>query len=70
MNITKRLHHRSPYLFINKVIEHSDSLLHAQYIAREDEFYFLGILPENFSDVRLKKILQEMDCAQNNNLVF
>lgn len=45
MNITKRLHHRSPYLLVDKVVEHSPSYLHAQALPKGDEFYLLGHFP-------------------------
>lgn len=45
MNITKRLHHRPPYLLINKVIDHSPKSLHAQAFPKGDEFYLLGHFP-------------------------
>jgi 3-hydroxyacyl-[acyl-carrier-protein] dehydratase len=45
MNIQKRLHHRPPYLFLSKVVEHSDHYLHAQVTPHGDEFYLLGHFP-------------------------
>jgi 3-hydroxyacyl-[acyl-carrier-protein] dehydratase len=45
MNIQKRLHHRPPYLFLSKVVEHSDHYLHAQVTPQGDEFYLLGHFP-------------------------
>jgi 3-hydroxyacyl-[acyl-carrier-protein] dehydratase len=45
MNIQKRLHHRPPYLFLSKVVEHSKDFLHAQVIPQKDDFYLLGHFP-------------------------
>jgi 3-hydroxyacyl-[acyl-carrier-protein] dehydratase len=45
MNITKRLHHRPPYLMISNVIEHSALYLVAHAIPKEDEFYLRGHFP-------------------------
>ncbi|MDH4468398.1 MAG: hypothetical protein QE271_10090 [Bacteriovoracaceae bacterium] len=58
MNIQKRLHHRPPYLFISKVIEHSSTFLHAQSITKGDEFYFLGHFPN--APIVPGSIMQEM----------
>jgi 3-hydroxyacyl-[acyl-carrier-protein] dehydratase len=45
MNITKRLHHRPPYLLINEVREHSPLTLEATATPTGEEFYLLGHFP-------------------------
>ena len=45
MNIQKLLHHRPPYLFLSKVVEHSEHSLHAQVTPQGDEFYLMGHFP-------------------------
>lgn len=45
INIKKRLHHRSPYLLIDEVIEHSKTKLHAKKTPRLSEYYLVGHFP-------------------------
>lgn len=45
INIKKRLHHRSPYLLIDEVIEHSKNKLHAKKTPRTSEYYLVGHFP-------------------------
>jgi 3-hydroxyacyl-[acyl-carrier-protein] dehydratase len=58
MIITKRLHHRPPYLLIDKVLEHSPSYLHAETEPKGTEFYLLGHFPN--APVVPGAIMQEM----------
>lgn len=46
MNILKRLHHRPPYLMLDKVLEHSSYSLTAMVTPSGDEFYLRGHFPE------------------------
>lgn len=45
INILKRLHHRSPYLLIDQVIEHSNLKLHAVKTPLANDYYILGHFP-------------------------
>lgn len=45
MNIQKLLHHRPPYLLIDKVLEHSSQKLVAQTTPNGEEFYLKGHFP-------------------------
>lgn len=58
MNIQKRLHHRPPYLFLSKVMEHSKQFLYAQVIPKGDEFYLQGHFPH--APIVPGAIMQEM----------
>ncbi len=44
--ITKRLHHRPPYLLINEVIEHRADFLSAEFTAETGHFFIQGHFPE------------------------
>jgi 3-hydroxyacyl-[acyl-carrier-protein] dehydratase len=43
--ITKRLHHRSPYLFIDDIIEASQEFIHVIKTPHIEEFYLKGHFP-------------------------
>lgn len=58
MDIKKRLHHRPPYLFLEEIIEHSSSFLHAQVTPKAEDFYLLGHFPD--APVVPGAIMQEM----------
>ncbi len=45
MNIEKSLHHRSPYLLIKQVIQHSQDNLHARTSFTGEEFFLQGHFP-------------------------
>ena len=45
INIKKRLHHRSPYLLIDEVVEHSKNKLHAKKTPKLTEHYLAGHFP-------------------------
>ncbi len=45
INIKKRLHHRPPYLLIDKIIDVSKETIHAQIIPRQEDFYLQGHFP-------------------------
>jgi 3-hydroxyacyl-[acyl-carrier-protein] dehydratase len=45
INIQKRLHHRPPYLLIDKVIEHSPNKIHVQKIHSLNDQYINGHFP-------------------------
>lgn len=45
INIKKRLHHRPPYLHIDKIIDASKEAIHAQKIPRREDFYLQGHFP-------------------------
>ena len=58
INITKRLHHRPPYLFIDEVVEASKDRIHARKIPPLTEFYLQGHFPG--TPVVPGSIMQEM----------
>ena len=45
INITKRLHHRPPYLLIDHVVEASPEFIHVQRTPVASEFYLQGHFP-------------------------
>jgi 3-hydroxyacyl-[acyl-carrier-protein] dehydratase len=45
INITKRLHHRPPYLLVDRVIEASQEFIHAQKVPTMSEHYLQGHFP-------------------------
>ena len=45
INITKKLHHRPPYLLLNEVIEHSAEELKASFLPTGEEFFLKGHFP-------------------------
>lgn len=45
INIKKRLHHRPPYLQIEKVIEASKDFIHVQKVPSMNDFYLQGHFP-------------------------
>ncbi|MEY4615277.1 MAG: hypothetical protein RJB66_237 [Pseudomonadota bacterium] len=45
INIQKRLHHRTPYLLIDEVIEHSHKQLHARKLSTQNDFFQAGHFP-------------------------
>lgn len=45
MNILKRLHHRPPYLLVDKVISHSPSSLTSTVTTTGEEFFLKGHFP-------------------------
>jgi 3-hydroxyacyl-[acyl-carrier-protein] dehydratase len=45
INISKRLHHRKPYLLIDEVIEHSNMMIHARSIPAMEDYYLQGHFP-------------------------
>jgi len=45
MNILKRLHHRPPYLLVDKVIDHSPNTITTMITPTGEEFYLKGHFP-------------------------
>lgn len=45
MNILKRLHHRPPYLLVDKVLEHNTSSITTTVTPSGEEFYLKGHFP-------------------------
>lgn len=45
INISKRLHHRKPYLLIDEVIEHSNMMIHARSVPAIEDYYLQGHFP-------------------------
>ena len=45
INIKKRLHHRSPYLLVDEVLEHSNLMIHTKKVANLEEFFVKGHFP-------------------------
>ncbi len=45
MNILKRLHHRPPYLMVDKVLEHSPDSISTMVTPTGEEFYLKGHFP-------------------------
>lgn len=45
INITKRLHHRYPYLLIDRVVEHSSTTIHVEKSSVASDFYLSGHFP-------------------------
>ncbi len=45
INIQKRLHHRSPYLLIDEVVEHSNQKIHVTKTPLMSDFYLQGHFP-------------------------
>ena len=45
IDIKKRLHHRTPYLMLEEVVEHSSTYIHARKTPRLNEFYIQGHFP-------------------------
>ena len=58
LDIQKRLHHRPPYLLIQKVIEHSATQLSALFTPSGEEFFLQGHFPG--TPVVPGAIMQEM----------
>lgn len=58
IDIQKRLHHRSPYLFIDTVIDHSSTHLTAKKTFTEKDFFVAGHFPN--APVIPGAIMQEM----------
>lgn len=45
INISKRLHHRPPYLLLDKVIEHSPLMIHVEKSSLKNDYYLSGHFP-------------------------
>jgi 3-hydroxyacyl-[acyl-carrier-protein] dehydratase len=45
IKITKRLHHRKPYLLIDEVTEHSNKMIHATSTSVVEDYYLQGHFP-------------------------
>lgn len=45
INITKRLHHRKPYLLIDEVIAHSNTMIHVTSTPVVEDYYLQGHFP-------------------------
>ena len=56
--IEQKLHHRSPYLMIDKIIDSSDQIIKTQKIPNLNEFYLQGHFPN--SPVVPGAMMQEM----------
>lgn len=58
MNLLKRLHHRPPYLLLDKVLEHHSTSLTASFTPSGEEFFLKGHFPG--TPVVPGSIMQEM----------
>jgi 3-hydroxyacyl-[acyl-carrier-protein] dehydratase len=45
--ILSRIPHRDPFLFVDEIIEETDTTLSAKRTVKEDEYYFKGHYPNN-----------------------
>lgn len=45
INISKRLHHRKPYLLIDSVLDHSNVMIHVTSIPVIEDYYLQGHFP-------------------------
>jgi len=45
LNLSKRLHHRPPYLLIDEVVSHSKEELHARKVCKQSDHFIQGHFP-------------------------
>ncbi len=67
MNITKRLHHRAPYLMVDQVIEHDELFIQTSKTCKLSDHFIQGHFPN--APVVPGAMIQEM-CTQSAGLII